>query len=127
MLSKNDLKQLKDAISTVTLTKEDGKRFSTKDDLKGLVTKDDLKSEFKELATKEDAKGFATKADLKGLLTKEDAKKFSTKNDIKVIKQDLTKIRKDIGTIVGFFDREYLDLRKRVERIEEHLDLHPTN
>lgn len=47
------------------------------------------------------------------------------KKDIKTIKTDVSQIRKDVKTIVNFFDREYLDLRKRVERIEEHLNIEP--
>ncbi len=42
---------------------------------------------------------------------------------LKPIKDDVAHIRKDIKTMVGFFDREYLDLRKRVERIEGYLKL----
>jgi len=45
------------------------------------------------------------------------------KNDVKTIKSDISQIRNDVKTIVNFFDREYLELRKRVERIEEHLNL----
>ncbi len=47
------------------------------------------------------------------------------KKDMQTLKSDMTRIRKDIKTIVNFFDTEYLDLRKRVERIEEHLNLTP--
>ena len=47
------------------------------------------------------------------------------KNYIKTLGSDVTKIRKDIDVIVSLFDREYLDLRKRVTRIEEHLELPP--
>ena len=51
-------------------------------------------------------------------------KEFSpVKKDIKTIKSDISQIRIDIKVIVSFFDREYLELRKRVERIEEHLGL----
>lgn len=45
--------------------------------------------------------------------------------DIKVIKKDVVKIRSDIKTIVSFFGKEYVELRNRVERIEEHLGLSP--
>ncbi len=45
------------------------------------------------------------------------------KAELSPAKDDISHIRKDIKVIVGFFDREYLDLRKRVERIEEHLHL----
>lgn len=37
---------------------------------------------------------------------------------LKPIKDDISQIRKDQKIIVHFFDREYLDLRKRVEKIE---------
>lgn len=42
---------------------------------------------------------------------------------LKPVQEDIARIRKDQKTIVNFFDREYLDLRKRVERIEDHLSL----
>ncbi len=41
------------------------------------------------------------------------------------IKKYIAQIRNDMKTIANFFDREYLELRKRVERIEEHLYLSP--
>lgn len=45
--------------------------------------------------------------------------------ELKPIKEDVIHIRKDIKTIVNYFDREYLQLRKRVERLENHLHLSP--
>lgn len=45
--------------------------------------------------------------------------------DVKTLKKDTAKIRKDIDVMLSFFDREYIDLRKRVERIEKHLGLPP--
>lgn len=45
--------------------------------------------------------------------------------DIKTIKTDIAKIRKDMSGITDFFDQEYIGLRKRVERIEDHLNLPP--
>lgn len=44
---------------------------------------------------------------------------------LKPIKADISEIRKDVKGIVAFFDSEYLGLRSRVERIEEHLNLKP--
>lgn len=82
-----------------------------------MLTKDDLKEELKPI--KADIKGL--KINVKGLTG--DVK--GIKADIKTLKADVTKIRKDTGVIVDFFDREYLDLRKRVTRIEEHLGLSP--
>lgn len=45
------------------------------------------------------------------------------KKQLKPVKDDIAQIRKDVKVMVNFFDREYLDLRKRVERIETHLKL----
>ena len=39
------------------------------------------------------------------------------------VKKDISQIRKDQKIIINFFDHEYLELRKRVERIEEHLGI----
>lgn len=46
-------------------------------------------------------------------------------SEVKIIKKDNTKIRKDVSIIAEFFDTEYLDLRKRDERIGDHLNLPP--
>lgn len=46
-------------------------------------------------------------------------------SDVKTLKSDVGKMRKDIDAILDYFDREYVDLRSRVERIEEHLSLPP--
>jgi len=48
------------------------------------------------------------------------------KNKIKDLEISNNKIQKDIKKIVGFFDEEYLQVRKRVERLENHLNL-PSN
>lgn len=44
---------------------------------------------------------------------------------LKPIKEDISKIRKSQNEIIAFFDEEYLSLRKRVDRIESHLNLSP--
>lgn len=48
------------------------------------------------------------------------------KSEIRTIKKDIAKIRADIKVIISFFDREYLELRTRVERIKAHLGLSPS-
>lgn len=66
------------------------------------------------------------------MLRKSDLQKISNvianeiqpvKSDIKTLKTDVTKIRKDMNVVLGYLDKEYIDLRKRVERIEEHFGL----
>ena len=49
----------------------------------------------------------------------------TVEKDIAVIKKDLQRIEKKIDKSVDFIDREYLELKKRVERIEKHLKLEP--
>lgn len=63
------------------------------------------------------------------MLTKSDIKAFDNLLDrkLKPIKDDIVQIRKDQKLIVKFFDSEYLNLRKRVERIESYLKLSATN
>jgi len=47
------------------------------------------------------------------------------KEELISVKKDIIQIRKNMNEIIGFFDTEYMDLRKRVERVEEHLNLPP--
>lgn len=56
-------------------------------------------------------------------------KKFDLQleKNLKPIKADIAKIRKDVSTLVGFFDSEIVDLRTRVEVIEEILNLKTPN
>ena len=51
----------------------------------------------------------------------------SLEKNLAPIKEDITQIRKDQKLIVRFFDHEYLDLRKRVEKIERYLKLTESN
>ncbi|MFZ5365916.1 MAG: hypothetical protein ACOZBZ_01345 [Patescibacteria group bacterium] len=44
-------------------------------------------------------------------------------NKVKNLEMIANKIQKSIKSVVNFFDREYLRLRKQVERLEEHLNL----
>lgn len=64
-----------------------------------------------------------------GKIVQEETKKIvqeegaSLKRDVSTLKSDVSMIRKDVKAIVSLFDRKYLELRKRVDRIEEHLGL----
>lgn len=64
-----------------------------------------------------------TKTDLSQIQKVVQKETTPIKKDIKTIKADVAQIRKDTKTIVNYFDREYLELRARVERIETHLKL----
>ncbi len=61
------------------------------------------------------------------MLTDEDLGKIDKLITVKLrpLESDITKVRKDMNVIISYFDHEYLDLRKRVERIEEYLKLQP--
>ncbi len=65
------------------------------------------------------------------MLTKSDLKQIDSvvskriKKEMKPLKSDVSNIRKDTKTLINYFDREYLEIRARIERIEEHLNLEP--
>lgn len=79
-----------------------------------MLTKKDLSNIGKQIDIKLDDKLTPLTRDIKTM-----------KSDIKTMKGDIAKIRKDISGITDFFDQEYIGLRKRVERIEDHLNLPP--
>lgn len=67
------------------------------------------------------------------MLTKNDLNQIGNVIDGKLkksfgpIKKDVVQTRKDVKVLIAYFDREYLDLRKRIEDIEEHLGLTTKN
>jgi hypothetical protein len=67
-----------------------------------------------------------TKTDLSHIqkIVNAESKKVITQ-ELKSIKEDVSQTRKDTKTLVNFFDKEYLELRKRIERLEKHLQLSP--
>jgi peptidoglycan hydrolase CwlO-like protein len=87
----------------------------TKDDLKEIrgVVNEEVRAEIDPL--KKDVSGL--KSDVSGLK----AKTATIEKGMKTLQSDVTSIRKDVKSIVSFFDSEYLELRKRVEKIELHL------
>ena len=44
-------------------------------------------------------------------------------SELRPIKSDLAKVRRDVDTMLDLFDRDILDLRNRVEKIEEILNI----
>lgn len=59
------------------------------------------------------------------MLTKDDLNQI--KKIVEPIKKDVIQTRKDVKVLISYFDREYLELRKRIDRIEEHLGLSTRN
>lgn len=45
------------------------------------------------------------------------------KKDIKVIKRDVSKLKRDQGTMLDLLDKEQMQQRKRIIRLEEHVGL----
>lgn len=43
----------------------------------------------------------------------------------KIIQKELRPIKNDIKVIIRTFDRDYVNLNKRVARVEDHLKLSP--
>lgn len=85
-----------------------------------MLTKKDLTQIQK--VVKEELGDYPTKADLEKALSNHPTKADLAK-ELKPVKQDIAQIRKDVKVIVNLFDREYVELRRRVERIEQHLGI----
>ena len=52
-----------------------------------------------------------------------DRKLIPVHKDIKIIKRDVKKLRKDIGGVIDMADKGLLSLQKRVGKVENHLGL----
>lgn len=85
-----------------------------------MLTRNDL-TQIKEIVQDETRK--IVKEELKMEIDplKKDVKEL--KGDVKTLRTDVAKVRKGMDTIVSSFDREYLELRERVENIEKHLGI----
>ena len=62
-------------------------------------------------------------------LTKGDLKAIDNliEKRITPIEKNQKEMKKDIKLIVKSFDRDHLGLRKRVDRVEKHLNISPAN
>jgi peptidoglycan hydrolase CwlO-like protein len=49
------------------------------------------------------------------------------KKDVSTLKRDMAETRNDIKTLIAYFDRDYVNLRIRIDRIEEHLGISDKN
>ena len=71
---------------------------------------------------------FATKDDLKSMEDRQN-KRFATKDDLKrqlkPIKKSIDKLTKSINLSIKFTNEETTKIKKRVNRIEDHLGLPP--
>lgn len=83
------------------------------------IFKDELESKL-ETQTRQLRDEFRHELKIEGLRIRDDIK-----SEIRLLKSDLARANRNIDTILDFFDREYLDLRSRVERIESVLNLKP--
>jgi peptidoglycan hydrolase CwlO-like protein len=81
-----------------------------------MLTKDDLKQIGSIVDTKIDKQLDPVKKDIADL-----------KKDMKTVKRDMGETRNDIKTLRAYFDRDYVNLRKRIDRIEEHLGVPDKN
>ena len=53
------------------------------------------------------------------------ATKDDLKNELNPLKKDIRKIKKDINMVIDHFDHSHLELRARVDRIENYLKIPP--
>lgn len=54
-----------------------------------------------------------------------DQVKTQLTDGLKPIKKDIKKISEDINMIIDHFDRDYLEMRARIDRIERFLKISP--
>lgn len=43
--------------------------------------------------------------------------------DLKIINKDLGETRNDVKVLISYFNHDYVNLRKRIEVLEEHLGI----
>lgn len=95
-----------------------------------MLTKTDLNQIRKVVREEVEIESKSSKEDLQGeikLVRIEIQKDIRTlTNRVKSLEIITNRIQKDIKSIINFFDKEFLQLRKRVEKVEEHLNLPPT-
>ena len=87
-----------------------------------MLTKDDL-SQVEKIIEPIEKDVSALKIDFTGM--KKDI--AIMKKDISTLKKDTAETRNDIKTLIAYFDRDYIGLRKRVDRIEEKLGISERN
>lgn len=75
-----------------------------------------MRETVKGLASKKDLNGFATRGDLKGLASKDDMEEL--KACLKEVRKDTRKIRSDLEMVTGEFDKELVDIKRRIEQLE---------
>lgn len=63
---------------------------------------------------------FATKDDLKNFATKDDLNNLSTKKDIQILDR---KLKNKFTQLFNFLDKDVMDHKKRIEKIEQILNI----
>lgn len=109
MLTKTDLKQIQ------TIVRQEVTR-------EGKTIRSDIRGEMKLL--KMELSNRITQVEER--LANIEIRLTNVEKDIFLIKKDIKKIKKDLIYSVDFLDREFLQLNRRVERIEERLNLPAT-
>ncbi len=94
-----------------------------------MLTKTDLSQIRKVVREEVEEEGKNTKNELQAeiKLTRMEiqSEQINIKDRLKNLEIAAKKIQKTVDTIIDFFDRQNLNIRKRVERIEESLGLSP--
>ncbi|MDD2758097.1 MAG: hypothetical protein PHD72_01835 [Patescibacteria group bacterium] len=71
------------------------------------------------MVTKEDAEVFATKDDLKAFATKDDLKAFATKDDFIRLEQNIEQVHLSLSGQISMIERELKDIKERLARLEK--------
>lgn len=91
-----------------------------------MLTKNDLNQISELLDTKFDVELKPIKKDIKSLKKNVGSLKTdvdSLAKDVKVLKRDVSRVKKDQRTMLDLLDKEQMQQRKRIIRLEEHAGL----
>lgn len=92
-----------------------------------MLTKNDLATLRKIIREEVEAEGENTKTEIGSDITQLKIRMASefraVNNRLKNLEIKSNKIQKDLKTTINFFDREVLGIKKKVDKVEEHLHL----
>lgn len=117
MLTKSDLSQIRKITQEVVQ-----KTVREEVESESQTTRSEIQSEMKLMRMRIEERLYAIENKLKDV----DIKTINLEKIMKNLYADMKKIKKDVSTMIERFDREDVRIEKRIQKIEEHLNLMPS-
>lgn len=106
MLTKNDLSQIRKVVREEV-------------EVEAKTTRTDIEYEIKRVRIE-----FSLRLDkVEDYLKNIDIKNSRLEKEMQKMRKDITQIKKDINSLIGYSDENHIRLRKRIEKIEEQINL----